>query len=555
MRRHCAALVDETPTAAATTRPMRARRDSKREKAQGCPYEKVARRAAALALVFGGRWWSRPPPPAPVVTPSMLAARPPAPVVPVRPPAPEPRPGRRLQASVRCAFVSPAAAGRRDAVRRVSGVRPPRAGRVPLERRYRTSSSTRAIPEGTRGPAGARPGSSSALRASGHRRPAARGAGAARTERGYKHSASTASSSGTRWRTSTSSCASTTTSSSRHGRPTTHSGCSGRATRTTPGAPRRASRTARRPGPSARGSGPCEVLGGRGDAGRFGASGRLRLQPPRDRRRLWRGADVRRYLAAVDATGHLRRQRRAIQSAAVRLFARGHVVLPGVEYAHVSRTTSSCGTKSGARRVGAAAYPAGRRTTASRPAPSPPRTRPPSPTTPWRPACPRPTTRSRPGPPPPSSRRSAAVRRRRPWSARPRLPHCCCRLDTRRDSRDRALVPISLSRQLRAGRGGLWLFPLPSLTPTANPRSRACASSGTSPCASRVRRPGLGRPRARRPPSSLSLPPRRRRRGAVTSFGPAPRDPSSVGPARPRAKNPGTSVIKTTSRCTSCEER
>ena len=64
-------------------------------------------RAAALALALGGWWWSRPPPPAPVVTPSMLAARPPAPVVPVRPPAPEPRPGRRpWDASVRCAFVS-----------------------------------------------------------------------------------------------------------------------------------------------------------------------------------------------------------------------------------------------------------------------------------------------------------------------------------------------------------------------------------------------------------------------------------------------------------------
>ena len=158
--------------------------------------------------------------------------------------------------------VAPAAAGRRDAVRRVlesahrvQDAVPPRAA-LPARRLPRGRHS--GGPRG--GPAGARalarlPRAGGRL---GHRRPAARGAvGRDGPERRPSTcAASTACSSGTRWRTSTSSCASTTTSSSWRGRPTTHSGCSGRATRTTPGAPRRASRTARRPGPSAPGSGP-----------------------------------------------------------------------------------------------------------------------------------------------------------------------------------------------------------------------------------------------------------------------------------------------------------
>ena len=219
-------------------------------------------------------------------------------------------------------------------------------------------------------------------------------------------------------------------------------------------------------GPTARTFGPwvrayCEVLGGRGDCGPL-ARGVVDAMffnnvfaTVVD---FWRGADVRRYLAAVDATGGIYVHRwgdAPIQSAAVRLFARGHVALPGVEYAHVS--TDNLIVRNQVRClscVGAAAYLAARaaddgavaRAVAAHAASfaddlvaaGVPRA--------WTDALPAvallhlvETVGVR------CDGVATVVR------APALLPtHCCCRLDTRRDSpRDRALVLETLSRQLR----------------------------------------------------------------------------------------------------------
>ena len=333
-------------------------------------------RAAALALVFGGWWWSRPPPPAPVVTPSMLAARPPAPVVPVRPPAPEPRPGRRpWDASVRCAFVS-LLRRRGDETRYAAFLES--AHRVQdafrLERRYpHVVFHEGDIPEGHEAALRARAPwlvfrGLAGIWGTADRPPAEQWAATDRSE-GYKHMCRF------------------------YGlqlwdqvadfdvvmRVDDDVFFLARA----PYDPFRllwesdadyawGAETGESHGPTARTFGPwvrayCEVLGGRGDCGPL-ARGVVDAMffnnvfaTVVD---FWRGADVRRYLAAVDATGGIYVHRwgdAPIQSAAVRLFARGHVALPGVEYAHVS--TDNLIVRNQVRClscVGAAAYLAAR---------------------------------------------------------------------------------------------------------------------------------------------------------------------------------------------------
>ena len=427
-------------------------------------------RVAALALALGGWWWSRPPPPAPVVTPSMLAARPPAPVVPVRPPAPEPRPGRRpWDASVRCAFVS-LLRRRGDETRYAAFLES--AHRVQdafrLERRYpHVVFHEGDIPEGHEAALRARAPwlvfrGLAGVWGTADRPPAEQWAATDRSE-GYKHMCRF------------------------YGlqlwdqvadfdvvmRVDDDVFFLARA----PYDPFRllwesdadyawGAETGESHGPTARTFGPwvrayCEVLGGRGDCGPL-ARGVVDAMffnnvfaTVVD---FWRGADVRRYLAAVDATGGIYVHRwgdAPIQSAAVRLFARGHVPLPGVEYAHVS--TDNLIVRNQVRClscVGAAAYLAARaaddgavaRAVAAHAASfaddlaaaGVPRA--------WTDALPAvallhlvETVGVR------CDGVATVVR------APALLPtHCCCRLDTRRDStRDRALVLETLSRQLR----------------------------------------------------------------------------------------------------------
>ena len=378
--------------------------------------------------------------------------------------------------------VAPAAAGRRDAVRRVSGVRPPRAGRVPP----RAALPARRLPRGRHsggprgGPAGARalarlPRAGGRL---GHRRPAARGAvGRDGPERGLQahvpllRPAALGPGGGLR---------------RRHARRRRRLLPGAGALRPIPAAlgerrglrlGRRDGRVARPDGPDLRPLGPGLLRGARRPrrlrAARAGVVDAMFFNnvfaTVVD---FWRGADVRRYLAAVDATGGIYVHRwgdAPIQSAAVRLFARGHVALPGVEYAHVS--TDNLIVRNQVRClscVGAAAYPRrGRRTTAPWPAPSP-RTRPPSPTTSWRPACPAPgRTRSRPWPSSTSSRRSASgATASRPSSARPRSSRRTAAAASTRAAIRQGTARSSSRRSRASSAAGSWrrgwAFPSPS---------------------------------------------------------------------------------------------
>ena len=145
---------------------------------------------------------------------------------------------------------------------------------------------------------------------------------------------------------------------------------------------------------------------------------------------FWKKEDVRKYLAAVDATRGIYVHRwgdAPIQSAAVRLFARGHVPLPGVEYAHVS--TDNLIVENEVRClscVGSAAYLAARSEDDGQVARAL-------------------TVHAQAFADDLAKAGSTIVR------APALLPtHCCCRLDTRRASpQDRALVLDTLSRQLR----------------------------------------------------------------------------------------------------------